>query len=160
MGEWIYRSTFSWPRHKLEVSGQLHAPVALPPGEKAPIIHWIRGLMSPWTCLDDMEKNSWTYRYSKSDPLVLQPVSSRYTDCVIPERNGIAVTLLIYIREVFGSNLGRNTSYSNWGFSSFSSVPQNRNWDSTSIRPPYIPSKSFLIHHSSIVVTIERLKAS
>jgi hypothetical protein len=31
MGEWMYRSTFSWPRHQLEVSGQLHAPAALPP---------------------------------------------------------------------------------------------------------------------------------
>jgi hypothetical protein len=30
MGEWMYRSTFPWPRHKLEVSGQLHVPAALP----------------------------------------------------------------------------------------------------------------------------------
>jgi hypothetical protein len=29
----MYRSTFSWPRHKLEVSRQLHAPAALPPGK-------------------------------------------------------------------------------------------------------------------------------
>jgi hypothetical protein len=26
MGEWMYRSSFSWPRHYLEQSGQLHAP--------------------------------------------------------------------------------------------------------------------------------------
>jgi hypothetical protein len=26
MGEWMYRFTFSWPRHQLEVSGQLHVP--------------------------------------------------------------------------------------------------------------------------------------
>jgi hypothetical protein len=30
MGEWMYRSTFSWPRHWLELSGQLHSPAALP----------------------------------------------------------------------------------------------------------------------------------
>jgi hypothetical protein len=26
--EWMYRSTFSWPRHELEVSGELHDPAA------------------------------------------------------------------------------------------------------------------------------------
>jgi hypothetical protein len=26
---WMYRSTYSWPRHELEVSGHLHAPAAL-----------------------------------------------------------------------------------------------------------------------------------
>jgi hypothetical protein len=31
LGEWLYRATFCWPRHKLEVSGELHAPAALPP---------------------------------------------------------------------------------------------------------------------------------
>jgi hypothetical protein len=30
----MYRSTYSWRRHYLEVSGQLHAPVALPPGKE------------------------------------------------------------------------------------------------------------------------------
>jgi hypothetical protein len=37
MGEWIYRSTFSWPRHYLEVSGQLHAHAALPLGKEPPV---------------------------------------------------------------------------------------------------------------------------
>jgi hypothetical protein len=40
--EWRYRSTFSWPRHWLEVSGQLHAPAALPPGT-----NWIGGWVGP-----------------------------------------------------------------------------------------------------------------
>jgi hypothetical protein len=39
----MYRSTLSWPRHKLEVNGQLHAPTALPPGERARGTHWIGG---------------------------------------------------------------------------------------------------------------------
>jgi hypothetical protein len=33
MGEWIYRSTFSWSRHYMEVSCQLHTPAALHPGK-------------------------------------------------------------------------------------------------------------------------------
>jgi hypothetical protein len=52
----MYRSTFSWPRHLMEVSGQLHAPVALPLGERAPGIHWIGGWVNPRVGLDDWEK--------------------------------------------------------------------------------------------------------
>jgi hypothetical protein len=37
MWEYIYRSSLSWPRHLFEVSGQLHALAALPPGEKLPV---------------------------------------------------------------------------------------------------------------------------
>jgi hypothetical protein len=33
MGEWMYRSHFSWYRHYLDVSGQVHAPPALPRGK-------------------------------------------------------------------------------------------------------------------------------
>jgi hypothetical protein len=55
-GEWMYRSTFSWPRHELEVSGQLHAPAALPPGKEPPVPI---GQEVAWTSeasLDDLEK--------------------------------------------------------------------------------------------------------
>jgi hypothetical protein len=41
MGEWMYTSTFSWPRHQLEVSGQFY-----PPGT-----HWIGGWVDPRTGL-------------------------------------------------------------------------------------------------------------
>jgi hypothetical protein len=34
LGEWRYSSTY-WLRHYMEVSGQFHAPAALPP-EKSP----------------------------------------------------------------------------------------------------------------------------
>jgi hypothetical protein len=54
MGEWMNRSTISWPRHKLEVSGQLHAPAALPPG-KTPGTHWIGGWVGHRVGLDDVE---------------------------------------------------------------------------------------------------------
>jgi hypothetical protein len=55
MGEWMYRPRFSWPRHKLEVSGQLHAPAALPPGKKPqyPLDRWLGG---PQSRSGNMEK--------------------------------------------------------------------------------------------------------
>jgi hypothetical protein len=36
----------------MEVSGQLHAPVALPPRERAPGTHWIGGWVGPRAVLD------------------------------------------------------------------------------------------------------------
>jgi hypothetical protein len=57
------------------VSGQLHAPAALPPGIE---VGWTpEPLWTTWS------KNSWPYRGSNSDPLVIQPVASRYTDYAI-----------------------------------------------------------------------------
>jgi hypothetical protein len=56
MGERMYRSTFSSPRHWLEVSGQLHAPAGLPPGERAAGTHWIGGWVDPRAGLDDEQK--------------------------------------------------------------------------------------------------------
>jgi hypothetical protein len=56
MGEWTYRPTFSWPRHYLEVSGQIHAAAAIPPGERVPSTHWIGGWVGPRAGLDYMEK--------------------------------------------------------------------------------------------------------
>jgi hypothetical protein len=38
------------------MSGQLHAPDALPPGERDPGAHWIGGCVGPRAGPDDMEK--------------------------------------------------------------------------------------------------------
>jgi hypothetical protein len=86
MREWMYRSTFSWPRHKLEVSGQLHAPAALPPG-KSPGTHFICGWVDPGAGLDDMEKcKFFTLPGLELPPLlVVQPVASSYTDWAMPD---------------------------------------------------------------------------
>jgi hypothetical protein len=46
------------------MSGQLHAPVALSPGERAPSTHWIGGWLGPTADLEDIEK-----RDSNSAPL-------------------------------------------------------------------------------------------
>jgi hypothetical protein len=51
MGEWIYRSTFPWPRHYLGASGQLHRHAALPPGIER-TVSWV----GPTVGLDCMEK--------------------------------------------------------------------------------------------------------
>jgi hypothetical protein len=56
MGRWMYGSTYSVPRHKMEVSGQLHAPAALPPGERALGTHWIVGWVGPSVSLQAVEK--------------------------------------------------------------------------------------------------------
>jgi hypothetical protein len=53
MVEYIYRSTFSWPRHQLEVSGQLHAAAGLTTGKE----HTIPiGKVDLKAGLDEMEK--------------------------------------------------------------------------------------------------------
>jgi hypothetical protein len=70
MGEGMYRSTFSWPQHLPDVSGQLHTPAVLPTGERAPGTHW----MGPRAGLDD---GAGTLTPTSS---VIQPVASRYTD--------------------------------------------------------------------------------
>jgi hypothetical protein len=85
MWEWMYRSTFSWPRHYLEVSGQLHATAALPPGKEplVPIVYEVGWTSEPvWKIW--RRENYCPYRDSNSDPSVVQPVASRYTDYVIP----------------------------------------------------------------------------
>jgi hypothetical protein len=45
-GKWMYRSTFSWPQHKLEVSGQPHTQPLYPQG-KSPWYPLCRRLGGP-----------------------------------------------------------------------------------------------------------------
>jgi hypothetical protein len=50
LGEWIYSSTHSWPRHYMEVSGQLHAPAVLPPWKEDLLYRRLGGAPEPvWT---------------------------------------------------------------------------------------------------------------
>jgi hypothetical protein len=87
-GEWMYRSTFSWPRHYLEGSGQFHAPAALPPGKRAPGTHWIGGWVDLRAGVDDVEKRKFlTLPGLELRHSVLQPVASRYTDWAIINKN-------------------------------------------------------------------------
>jgi hypothetical protein len=40
----------------MEVSGQLHAPAALPPAKEPAVRNWIEGWLDPRAGLDDVEK--------------------------------------------------------------------------------------------------------
>jgi hypothetical protein len=57
-------------------------PGRFTPWERAPGIHWIGGWVDPRTVW--RRENSLPYWESNSDPSIVQPVASRYTDCVIP----------------------------------------------------------------------------
>jgi hypothetical protein len=78
-----------------EVSGQLHAPAALPPGEKAPGTHCIWGWVASRAGLEDVEKIL-DYRDPDSDPSVVQPIASN-TDYAIPTPIIIVVVIIIII---------------------------------------------------------------
>jgi hypothetical protein len=73
------------------------------PGERAPSTHWIGGWVGPRPVLK--AENSWFYLDSNSDPSVVQPVASRYTDCAIPapgkfiNSSWISITIYIQISE-------------------------------------------------------------
>jgi hypothetical protein len=84
-GEWMYRSAFSWPRHYLEGSGQFHAPTALPQGKKPPVPIGYEVAWTPEAIrTTGRSENSYPHQDLNSDPSVVQPVASRYTDYAIP----------------------------------------------------------------------------
>jgi hypothetical protein len=56
MGEWIYRSVFSWTRQVVGGEWSGSRPSHFTPGEKAPGTHWIGGWLNPRVGLDDVEK--------------------------------------------------------------------------------------------------------
>jgi hypothetical protein len=86
MEEWMYRSTFSWPRCKLDVSGQFHVPVALAPGKEILVpTWWEAGRTQEQVRTIPRSENSWLYRDWNSDPSFVQLVVSRYTDYAITD---------------------------------------------------------------------------
>jgi hypothetical protein len=69
----------------MEMSGQLHAPTALPPG-KAPGTHWIGGWVGSRADLDAMQKRKNLAPGGNGTPTV-EPVAHRYTNCLIKDRD-------------------------------------------------------------------------
>jgi hypothetical protein len=55
----------------MEVSVKLHAPAALPPGERTLGTHWVGECVEPRVSLDDVKKRNIWYRKKKNP---LQPV--------------------------------------------------------------------------------------
>jgi hypothetical protein len=85
MRESVYRSIHIFLTSVL-AGGELSAlrPGRFTPGEKASGTHLIGGWESPRASLDDMEsENSCPYRDSDSDPSIIQPVVSHYTDWAV-----------------------------------------------------------------------------
>jgi hypothetical protein len=85
MGEWMYRPTFSCSRHYLEVSGQLHAPAALPPGKEPPVPIGLETGWAPEPVWTTWRENSWPYWDSELRHLD-RPAR---TDYAIPAPDGI-----------------------------------------------------------------------
>jgi hypothetical protein len=70
----------------MEVIGQLHAPAALSPRERAPGTHWIGGWVGPGAVLDAVVKIKIPIPRRESNPRtpIVQPVASRCTDWATP----------------------------------------------------------------------------
>jgi hypothetical protein len=67
------------------MSGLLHAQATLPPEKEPPLPIGYEVGWTPepvWTTW--RRENSCSYWDSNSDPSVVQPVASQYTDCAIP----------------------------------------------------------------------------
>jgi hypothetical protein len=66
----------------MEVSGQLYAPAALPPGKDPPGTHWKGGWVGPRAVLDAVVKRKIPSPHRESNPrtLIVQSVAQHYTD--------------------------------------------------------------------------------
>jgi hypothetical protein len=56
MGEWMYRSIFSWLPALGGGKWSASRTGRFTPGERVPGTHWIGGWVNPRACLDDLEK--------------------------------------------------------------------------------------------------------
>jgi hypothetical protein len=72
------------------VSGQLHAPAALPHRERAPSTHWIGGWVGARAVLDALVKRKIPSPRRESNPRtpIVQPIAQRYTDWAIAALKG------------------------------------------------------------------------
>jgi hypothetical protein len=72
---WMYRSSFSGPRHWSEVTGQLHAPAALPPGLEIgpPLCEALLMLLAMQVSIwpHGASREAWTQRLLPADRRIL-----------------------------------------------------------------------------------------
>jgi hypothetical protein len=74
-------------------------PGRFTPRERASGTHWIGGWVDLRPGLDDVENGKYLpYRDSNSDPSVVQPVTSCYTDYRIPWETSTAARLFMFSR--------------------------------------------------------------
>jgi hypothetical protein len=86
----------------MEASGQLHAPVALPPGT-----HWIGDWVDPRAVLDAVVKRKIPRPRRELNPRtpIVQPVAQRYTDWAV-------TVLIIQIILLVSPNSGQGMFHS------------------------------------------------
>jgi len=65
----------------MEVTGQLHAPATLPPGERAPLTHWIGDWMGPRAGLDAMMRGKKTLLCQELN--FGRPSHSLFSECMV-----------------------------------------------------------------------------
>ena len=63
----------------MEVSGELHAPAALPPGKYFRTTHRIGGWVGPRAGLDGFGEKKSLFSIPEFEPRTVQPVASRYS---------------------------------------------------------------------------------
>jgi hypothetical protein len=93
------------------VSGQLHAPAALPPGKEPPGTHWIRGWVDPRAGLDDVEKRKFLTLPGPLDLSAVQPVASRYTDYAVPAQISTYLSTDIILTTIVSDQLVAMKAY-------------------------------------------------
>jgi hypothetical protein len=80
----MYRSTFFFTSARVGSEWSASCSGCFTTEKTVPTTHRLRGWVGPEAGLNDVEKkNSSPYRDSNSDPSVVQPVASRYTDWAI-----------------------------------------------------------------------------
>jgi hypothetical protein len=82
----------------MEVTGQLHAPAALPKGRSPHYPIYEAGWVSEQR--NEGEKHC-HYRASNSDPSAAQPIASSYTDCAIPAPSHTEITVFTQMRYLY-----------------------------------------------------------
>jgi hypothetical protein len=103
MREWMYRSAFSWPRHWLQVSGQLHVPAALLIGlyylEKVKFLT-LPGLELRTLSRPARSQSLYRLHYPRSEFHKRQGISSP-AEQLVPPRDGKRSVQLVCLRVLF-----------------------------------------------------------
>jgi hypothetical protein len=81
----------------MEVSGQLHAPAALPPGINSPGTYYIGDWVEPKAGLDAVDERKSCPAASRTP--AFQPVACRYADWAIPSL--LYLKIIMYINTLF-----------------------------------------------------------
>jgi hypothetical protein len=161
MGEWMYRSTFPWPRHYEVLLHSWRWVVTFTPRPLYPRYILDRRLGGPQNQSGRREENFWSYRDSNSNLSLVQLVVSHYTDCTISVPLLYLYTyLFIYLFIIYldpttlsGAQSTQCQSLSVWLIMHVKTVVVCSNWGKlwkTSVRIAGIPAKIRILYLWSI----------